>query len=169
VGGATGLRPIRSEPPRNEPIRMEASMSEPITSADSRIGSGKTIRSVRISSAEKTRTNSYDLVRQNSPSGELRPVRPRTPDSASRSVQNRLSGTVKESRHGDNDISDRNSVRDTRSTTLEAVVTLTKGRTGDATDVHMIPSPPTSAKPSSSRPGSAQRFRSMVIDCRDSK
>jgi hypothetical protein len=51
---------------------------------------------------------------------------------------------------------------------LEAVVTLSKGRTGEATDVHMIPSPPSSAKPTESRPGSAQRFRKMVLECRDS-
>lgn len=51
---------------------------------------------------------------------------------------------------------------------LEAVVTLSKGRTGDATDVHVIPSPPSSAKPTTPRPGSAQRFRKMVLDCRDS-
>ena len=51
---------------------------------------------------------------------------------------------------------------------LEAVVTLSKGKTGDATDVHVMPSPPSSAKPSTSRPGSAQRFRKMVLQCRDS-
>lgn len=50
---------------------------------------------------------------------------------------------------------------------LEAVVTLSKGMTGDATDVHVMPSPPSSAKPTTPRPSSAQRFRKMVLECRD--
>ncbi|KAL4236649.1 Coiled-coil domain-containing protein [Mactra antiquata] len=51
---------------------------------------------------------------------------------------------------------------------LEAVLTLSKGTSGDATDVHhFVPSPP-SSKPSTPRPSSAQRFRNMVLECRDS-
>lgn len=52
---------------------------------------------------------------------------------------------------------------------LEAVLTLSKGKSGDATDVHQfMPSPPPSNKPTTPRPSSAQRFRSMVFECRDS-
>ena len=50
---------------------------------------------------------------------------------------------------------------------LEAVVTLSKNNTGETQEVHLMPSPPSSSKPTTPRPSSAQRFRRMVLDCRD--
>ncbi|XP_052777772.1 uncharacterized protein LOC128215088 [Mya arenaria] len=50
---------------------------------------------------------------------------------------------------------------------LEAIVTVTKGLPGEPADVRVLPSPPSSAKPTTPRPSSAQRFRRMVQDCRD--
>lgn len=49
---------------------------------------------------------------------------------------------------------------------LEAVVTLSKS--GDTQEVRVIPSPPNSGKPTTPRPSSAQRFRKMVLDSRES-
>ncbi|XP_060596231.1 uncharacterized protein LOC132750299 [Ruditapes philippinarum] len=81
---------------------------------------------------------------------------------------NSYKGEYTESLSGDNirEVSNTDQVYNKRK--LEAVVTLSKGKTGDATDVHMMPSPPSSAKPTTPRPGSAQRFRNMVLECRDS-
>ena len=52
---------------------------------------------------------------------------------------------------------------------LEAVVTISKGRNSDSPELHFTPSPPPSRKPTTPRPSSAQRFRRMVLDCRDSQ
>ena len=53
---------------------------------------------------------------------------------------------------------------------LEAVVTVTKGRPGEPAGVCVIPSPPASAKPPTpQRPSSAQRFRRMVLSSRDAQ
>ncbi|XP_052257882.1 uncharacterized protein LOC127862680 [Dreissena polymorpha] len=73
-------------------------------------------------------------------------------------------------RHGDFMRSDgRHGLKSMTQPTLEAVVTLKKGHGGDGTDIHMIPSPPPSSKPDTPpRPSSAQRFRRMVLNCRDS-
>ena len=50
---------------------------------------------------------------------------------------------------------------------LEAVVTLSKSKTGQTQEVRLIPSPPP-GKPTTPRPSSAQRFRKMVLESRES-
>ena len=52
---------------------------------------------------------------------------------------------------------------------LEAVVTISKGRRRDSPEVQFTPSPPPSGKPPTPRPSSAQRFRKMVLESRDSQ
>lgn len=149
------------------PIRTQKERNEPISSADAKFVNLSNSVSVRANSADKTRANPNNVVRQKTSNSELRTVKTSISESASSVPQSR-SGVIPK-RHGDSDISSKDRLKDTRQPTLEALVTLTKGKTGDAADVRMIPSPPTSAKPTSSRPSSAQRFRSMVLDCRDTK
>ena len=52
---------------------------------------------------------------------------------------------------------------------LEAVVTISKGRNTDSPEIKFTPSPPPSGKPPTPRPSSAQRFRQMVLESRDSQ
>lgn len=152
--------PIRTHSGRKQPMRMadsgkkEGNIQNLATSQPVRPDSGT--RTKVLQNAENTQSNE-----------SLPRLKSRAVNSASKLGQN-SAGLASKIQSGD--VKGKNSIlRDTRQPTLEAVVTLSKGTVGDTTDVHVIPSPPTSAKPATSRPSSAQRFRNMVLDCRDAK
>lgn len=161
VGGKSGpMKAFNSpEPPKSGPIRTHSA--------------GKT----KYLTTQKGR-QTHHQINDRLTSAEIksdRSINQRTSEqkSASSSLGKYQVNLETNKKHKDNDISGDKNIRLSQNdqihtkSKLEAVVTLSKGKTGDATDVHVIPSAPPSAKPTTPRPGSAQKFRKMVLDCRD--
>ncbi|XP_053395659.1 uncharacterized protein LOC123525787 [Mercenaria mercenaria] len=151
---------VSPEPPKFGPIRTD-SAGKPKTLPQQGIQNHRHLHQIndRLKSPETTNESSVNTRRSGSGSA-----------SSSLRQYRASSGITKHNEHisGDNNRKVSNTEQSHSKPKLEAVVTLSKGKTGDATDVHVIPSPPPSAKPTTPRPGSAQRFRKMVLECRDS-